>query len=243
MYTKLAVGFLAVFVIAAVVISLLRRTAYSTVGRLGKLMLQRDDYRIFVGVPCAAPKEWAVATRHGEDRLNVQGYGPLSISEVRAFAVAYTNGQVLDCELCGLPLPKGLQGLYPTARADSDVLHLDDLEAGKVFIQVTYGPSPTRPRERGHYSTALKNLSAERIRVRRFAGYTPRGTGWLLSTVTRQFYSADEFREWYGLGSSEWIEPGQTVTDSNNYGSPPVLWAYYCETASGERFVAGGVLE
>jgi hypothetical protein len=61
--------------------------------------------------------------------------------------------------------------------------------------------------------------------------------------VPKQFYSAAEFREWYGLGSSEWIEPGQAVSDPNNYGSPPVLWAYYCELASGQQFIAGGALE
>jgi hypothetical protein len=207
------------------------------------LIVQRPDYRIFIGVPFATPKEWAVATRQGNDSLEVKGYGTLRVSDVRAFAVAYANGQLLDLEACGLPLPDGLDGLSPSSRADSDVMRLDDLKPGRAYIQITYQPSATHPRDRSHYATTLKNISTERIRVHRFAGYAEQGDSWRLFTVTRQFYSADEFREWYGFGSSNWIEPGQAVTDHNNYGSPPMLWAYYCESASGRQFIAGGILE
>jgi hypothetical protein len=183
------------------------------------------------------------AKRRREDILDVEGYGTTQIPDVRAFAVAYANRQLVDCELCGLPLPEGLHGLSPASRADSDVLRLDDLEAGKAFIQVRYAPSASRPQDQTYYATTLQNLSTERIRVLRFGGYRRSGKHWKLATVTRQFYSADEFREWYGLGSAEWIEPGQAVTDPENYGSRPVLWAYYCESASGKPFVVGGTLE
>jgi hypothetical protein len=220
-----------------------RRDVNSPASRLSRLIVQRPDYQIFVGVPLATPAGWAAATHHGEGLLNVQGYGILSVSDVRAFVVAYTNGQLLDYEPCGLPLPENLSGLSPASQADSDLLRLDDLEPGRAYIQITYGPSATRQRDRSYYATTLKNISTDRVRVRRFAGYSRSAGGWRLSTVTRQFYSAEEFCEWYGLGSSKWIEPGQAVTDPNNYGSPPVLWAYYCESASGKQFVAGGILE
>jgi hypothetical protein len=234
----------AVALLVAFAVSMKMRTdARSPAGRLARLIVQRPDYLIFVGVPFATPKEWAPATRQSEDSLNVQGYGTFRVSDVRAFAVAYANGQLLDSEPCGLPLPKTLDGLSPASQADSDVLRLDDLELGRVYIQITYEQSATHPRDRSYYATTLKNISTERIRVHRFAGYTRSGDRWRLFTITRQFYSAHEFREWYGLGSSEWIEPGQVATDPNNYGSPPVLWAYYCESASGKQFVAGGVLE
>jgi len=220
-----------------------RRGLRSPAVRLSNLIAQRPDYLIFIGVPFAAPKEWSAATRQGADSLAAGSYGAVRISEVRAFIVAYANGQMLDCERCGLPLPEGLDGLSPALRAESDSLLPGDLEQGRAYVQITYGPSATRPKDRNHYATTLKNISAERIRVHRFAGYRRSGKGWRLATVTRQFYSAEEFREWYGLGPSEWLEPGQAVTDPNNYGAPPVLWAYYGETASGKQFVAGGALK
>lgn len=245
MYTKIfgALIIAVVLLVAFIVNMTWRRGVSSTTSRLGKLIAQRSDYQIFVGVPFANPKEWAVATPQGTDSLSVKGYGSLPVSDVRAFAVAYANGQLVDLESCGLPLPQGLKGLFPSSRRDSDILHLDDLKPGEAYIQITYEPSVTRPRNRNYYATTLKNISTERIRVHRFAGYKRNGEGWKLSTVTRQFYSAEEFREWYGLGSGNWIEPGQAVTDHNNYGSPPVLWAYYCESASGRQFITGGVLE
>lgn len=220
-----------------------RQKRDSAADRLRRLVVQRADYQILIGVPLADPKDWAAATPKGQDDLEVEGFGILHVTEVRAFAVAYPNGQLVDSELCGLLWPKNLSGLRPASRAVSDVLHPDELKPGSDYILVSYGPSTTRPRERSYYTTTLKNISAERVRILRFAGYRQTGDSWSLSTVTKRFYSADEFREWYGLGPNEWIEPGQTVGDPNNYGTPPVLWAYYCETASGKHFVTGGVLE
>jgi hypothetical protein len=245
MHAKIIVALIVTIVLPVAFVASMtrRRSVQPPADRLSRLIAQRSDFQIFVGVPFTTPKEWAAATRQGEDLLNVQGYGTLRVSDVRAFAVAYPNGQLLDFEPCGLALPKGLDGLSPASRADSDVLHLNDLEPGRAFIQITYGPCATRPLKRSYYATTLKNISTERIRVHRFAGYARSGEGWKLFTVTRQFYSAAEFREWYGLASSMWIEPGQAVTDPNNYGSPPVLWAYYCESESGKHFVSGGVLE
>jgi len=226
-----------------VVNSARKQPVLSQTNRLSRLIAQRNDFRIFVGVPLAAPKRWAVARNVGGALLNVEEFGNVPAADVHAFAVAYPSGQLVDSELCGLPLPKNSHGLFPAGQAASDSIRDEDLEIGRGYIRVSYGPSSTRPQDHGYYSTTLKNISSERIQVKRFAGYQRSGKVWNLATVTRQFYSAEEFREWYGVVSSDWIEPGQAVTDLNNYGSRPVLWAYYCQSVSGKEFVAGGVLE
>src|SRR5215203_5903649 len=115
MSSKIIVALVVVgILLAAFVLSRTRRRdVNSPTGRLSTLIAQRPDYQILVGVPFAKPKEWAVATRQGEDILNVQGYGTLRVSDVRAFAVAYANGQLLDCEPYGLPLPENLSLLSP----------------------------------------------------------------------------------------------------------------------------------
>ena len=33
------------------------------------------------------------------------------------------------------------------------------------------------------------------------------------------------------------------MTDPNNYGSPPVMWAYYCEVEGGKKLLTGGIIE
>lgn len=211
--------------------------------RLRALAAERDDYSVLVGVPLSSPVKWATVTKIDNDTLSVDGCGSLPLSDVRAFIVAYPNGQLLDCNAGGLALPEGISGLSPSADADRDTLELADLELGKQYVKVKYGSSTSRPRDPNYYSTIVTNISNERIKVYRFAGYTKTSSGWTLFTVTNKFYSAEEFREWYGLRTNEWILPGESVNDPNNYGSRPVLWAYYCESESGKRFIAGSVLQ
>ncbi len=210
--------------------------------RLRTLAAERGDYTILVGVPLSSPTEWAAVTKVDDDSLSVDGHGTLSLSDVRAFIVAYPNGQLVDYNGSGLPLPEGITGLSPSGDTDRDILQLADLRAGGQYIQIKYGRSTSRPNDHNHYSTTLTNISNEKIKINRFAGYTKTSRGWKLTTVTNKFYSAQEFQEWYGLGSDQWILPGQLASDANNYGSPPVLWAYYCESESGKQFIAGAVL-
>jgi hypothetical protein len=212
-------------------------------GRLTVLADQRLDYQILIGVPPERPTSWAVASRVAAGTVTMEGRGVVPLAAVTAFVVAYPNGQVVDCELAGLRGPAGMTGLSPGRNRDNDLLLPADLDEGKEHVAVKHGKSGRRPGTRGHYSTTLTNLSGRRIRVLRFAGYARTAQGWRLHTVTGAMYSAREFREWYGLGQKEWLGPGESATDPNNYGGPPMLWAYYCLAEDGTEFVAGGLLE
>ncbi len=240
--------FLALIIVAVSVVSwvaFVRRNSQAqsrNAERLRRLVAQRDDYAIRIGVPLASPARWMPVTDSSSTSLTLDDGSVVSYSNVRAFVVTYPNGQLVDCESCGLPLPAGITGLWPSSDPDRDLLQLTDLESGKQFIQVTYGPCETNPNDPDQYSTTLKNISQEPVRVDRFAGYTKTSHGWQLSTVTRKFYTAEEFQEWYGLGKAQWIQPGESASDPNNYGGRPLLWAYYCESASGVQFVAGEIL-
>ncbi len=245
----IGVLFAAGLVVTAVILFSRRQSessALTTTGpghRLAVLARQRSDYRILVGVPADAPARWAPASRVTDSAVEVEGYGAIPLAEVRAFVVSYPNGQVLDCEPAGLPSPAGLTGLTRGRGEDDDLLRPEDLEEGRKYIEVKYGRSELAPGDPNRYSTTLVNISGQRIKVLRFAGYKRTREGWKLSTVTGSFYSAEEFRAWYGLGKSAWIAPGEAAADPNNYGSPPVLWAYYCRAEDGKEFIAGGVLE
>jgi hypothetical protein len=211
--------------------------------RLAVLARQRSDYRILVGVPPAEPAHWAVAAAVTEQTVRVEGHGDIPLAEVKAFIVAYPHGQVIDCELVDLPWPDGMTGLSPGQRRYPHVLQLADLREGQKYIQVRYGRSLLRPHDRHHYSTTLTNISGQRVRVLRFAGYARTREGWMLNSVSGTFYSAQEFREWYGLGQEELLDPGESACDPNNYGGIPGLWAYYCQAEDGKKFIAGDVLE
>lgn len=201
--------------------------------RLAVLTRNRPNYRVLIGLPPGRPVSWAVASRVDDDIVTVEGRGEIPLADVRAFAVMYANGLAVDCELAGLPLPPGMTGRSPR-------LQLDDLEEGRKYVRVTYGSSGF-PEELDHYSTIVTNVSRQRVRVLKFASYARTPDGWRLNTATGTYYTAQDFRQWYGRG--DWLVPEEAADDNNNWGGPPILWAYFCEAEDGKKFVAGGVLE
>jgi hypothetical protein len=167
----------------------------------------------------------------------------LDLSEVTAYFVAYPSGALADYRCPNeLPVPEWVRFPDDSGPPDRDRLTATDLKEGESHVRVEFGTSTSEPRSRHHYSTTLTNVSGKRVRVLKFAGYTKAGNAFFLNTITSRFFTAEDFKEWYGQ-KGEWIEPGQSVSDPNNYGSPPVLWAYYCEAEDGRKFLTGGIIE
>jgi hypothetical protein len=234
----------AVIGLAVVILLRARGTARDTPGeRLLAHWRDRNDYRIFVGMPVAEPTDWVEVVRVSDPSVTLADSGVVGLSAVTAYLVTYPSGTLVDyCAPSYLPLPAWVGGLRPAAVHEHDELTLADLQVGQSLVRVTFGQSTARPESPSHYSTTLTNVSNKRIRVLKFAGYSRMGKAFRLNTVSGQFYSASEFREWYAQ-RGDWIGPGESVTDSNNYGSPPVLWAYYCEAEGGQKFVTGRAIE
>jgi hypothetical protein len=113
-----------------------------------------------------------------------------------------------------------------------------DLKVGKNFLDIQHHRN-RKDRQKPYYSTSITNRSTEKIRIDRFGTYTQKGQLLVLHSITGGFFSRQQFQEWYDLGQSEWIDPGQVVTDSNNHSNLDAYWGYFGTTASGERFVAG----
>jgi hypothetical protein len=214
--------------------------------RLAAHIAAARDYAFWIGVPLANPSRYARAEPR-DGGLAIDG-ATVDLGAVRSWLVVYANGEPLDFGGRKLSLPPGVTaGLAPQADASASARGdetVDDaaLAAGARWIRVTHGPSLVKPNSTTHYATTLENVSRERVRVVRFGGYRRVGGTWTLHTVTGGLYDAAQFRAWYGLADA-WIEPGRSATDPNNYGGPHPLWAYFCETQSGESFVAGAVRE
>ena len=209
--------------------------------------------RIFVPNMSGATPRWVQVTEVNDRQVQLlapptQGYSiSCAITDVRCFYVCDPSGQLLHTEWINksdwhsLP-PDILKQLKSKLAADTS-LTLNQLEHGKQFIEVSYGASDQPADDRySCYSTSIKNISSNKIQITRFGGYSPRDAAWQLNSVTGDFYTADQFKEWYGQ-KAEYLLPGETVCDASNWGNPPVLWAYYGITDTGESFVAGKALE
>ena len=203
----------------------------------------REDYRLFVGVPPANPTDWAEVTRIDDSSVTFRNSPALDLSVVSAFFVAYPGGALADWQRTnGLALPDWVTFPNESGPPDHDRLVVADLKQGRSLVRVDFGKSTSKPKSPHHYSTILTNVSGRRVRVLKFAGYTKDKNGFSLNTITSRFFTAEDFKEWYGQ-AGEWIGPGQSLTDPNNYGSPPCLWAYYCMAEDGEAFLTGGVIK
>ncbi len=118
------------------------------------------------------------------------------------------------------------------------ILNLQELKIGKNFLTIRHTKTP-EDRHKPYYSTIITNRSVEKIRIDRFATYVRTGKVLVLHSITGGFFNRQQFQEWYDLRHSQWLEPGQIVTDPNNHSNLGVYWAYFGTTASGQKFTAG----
>ena len=196
---------------------------------------------MYVGMPPEAPVTWMRAAAIDESGVKLDDGRQLKLAEVTAYFVAYPSKTVVDYKSpTALALPQWVNELQSSTVADVNKLTLDNLKDGNALIRVTYGKSTARPSSPNYYSTTLSNHSNKRVRVLKFGGHIPQGGQFVMSNAARRFYTADEFMEWYGQ-KGRWIEPGQSVTDPNNYGGRPMLWAYYVEIEGGQKCWTGRV--
>jgi len=234
------VAVLAVMAIFAVVV-MRGRAQKGLGGRLLQHSRDRTDYLMYVGMPREAPASWVGVAAIDDSGVTLDDGRRLKLGEVTAYFVAYPSKNLVDYESpTGLSVPAWVNGLRPDPVGDSSNLTLDDLNEGNALIRVTYGKSTAHPSSPIYYSTTLTNFSNKRVRVLKFGGYFPQGRTFVMRNAAGRFYTTDEFMEWYGQ-KGRWIEPGQSVTDPNNYGSRPMLWAYYVEVEGGQRCWAGEV--
>ena len=237
------IGVVAVVILVATLVAILiRLRPQSDSGRrLVKHWRDRKGYLMFVGMPPEAPATWVRVAAIDESEVTLHGGRRLKLSEITAYFVTYPSKTIFDYRSpTALPVPEWVNGLQTTALTETDTLTLDDLKDGKALVRVAYGKSTSQPSSPDHYSTTLTNLSYKRVRVLKFGGYAPQNRTFLMMNAARRFYTAEEFKEWYGQ-KGEWIGPGQSVKDPNNYGSRPMLWAYYLEVQGGQRCWTGEV--
>lgn len=132
----------------------------------------------------------------------------------------------------------------PTDSLEEDRLSEADLAERTSIVRVEFGPSTRADstESRRFHSTRPTNFSTERVRLLRFGGYSKQGDHFELNTTTGGSFTATDFTEWHGV-QGEWIEPGASVVDPNDFGTPPTMWTYYCETESRRCFVTGGIIK
>jgi hypothetical protein len=202
-------------------------------------------YQTFVRMAYAHPPEWSVVANADARGFTLETGVFCPLSAVDAFLLAYPSGEIMEVDgKMPARLPSGISYIDISPERSTDELSLSDLTEGHTFLRVTHDKGPVcRPHARpDDYITSLCNISAEPVRVQRFAGFRLMDNGrYRISTITGNWFTEEQFRAWYGCWDREWLAPGQTVADLYNYGgSSNGFWAYEIVTASGQQLTAGG---
>lgn len=212
------------------------QTDNSAARRLSRYIRQQRPYHFYVTTHEGDPRTWLIAVPVDEKTLALEGGERISVHQVRSFLIGYPSGEILDSEAPFLPLP---DGLHYIEEAEEPVVHFiesSDFRDGSQYVDIRFGEHPENAEYSFRYATWFTNKSAHKLRVLKFGAYAPEGRKYRLHTISDTFFTAEQFRNWYGM-DGEWIMPGETVCDPNNYGGSGCLWAYWCETSEGKQFI------
>ncbi|HEY3415557.1 MAG TPA: hypothetical protein VGM23_01620 [Armatimonadota bacterium] len=209
--------------------------------RLLHYLQDRKSLQAFIGMPPSSPRQWVKVVRVDSGKLRCKDSQLVDPKAIQSFIVAYSNGELLDCERPLFPWPSGIHEPEQQQQV-ADTITLEELNAGERFARLAHSPSTMPKVDKHYYSTTLTNIISQRIKVIKFAAYLRDDCGvFRLRTITGGYFTAEQFRAWYGLDEREWLEPGQSATDPENYGGPGALWVYFCRTETGEDFAVGAV--
>jgi hypothetical protein len=194
---------------------------------------------VYVGWPLKEPTEWKKAKLYDKNHLELEDGTKVNPDEVHSRLIVYPTHEVMDGTNLFSPLPPGLTFLEPKTTS-KELLTLDStqVEYGKLVCRVSNGQFRKNSQGQQIYTTTLRNISGQRIRILKFAGFRRAEKKYVLSTVTGDYYSTDQFIAWYAAPQDGWISPGTQVADENNYGGSDGIWAYFGETEDGNHFIA-----
>ncbi len=239
---KKIIAIIAILIVMYLIIDFFKRNKSPINEKLMAYVAQKRDYKIYFGWPLKKPIKWVKMKKIVDNFFILDGLSEKITFDqrVKSFIVCYPSGELIDTENQFYPLPKGVYYMNYRTKQVEDYLTQNALENGKRYLSIYFNKSMIHPNDPNYFTTTLKNISSYKIKVIQFGGYIQDGDKWSLNNVSGDFYTEKQFREWYGLNTNTWILPKESVSDPNNYGAG--LWAYYCQTETGEKFIAGKIV-
>ncbi len=151
-------------------------------------------------------------------------HGPAE-SITRDYVVVYPNGEILEnlANTKDLPLGTHYIPFVPHKVVKMPKCIIDDPR-----VKIVHEPSAYH--QQGRYCTKLTNTGDIPFKVNRFSAFRKRGffSGYRLSTVSNDWFSHEQFTCWFNA-KSQWILPGSTVADQDNYGFGNGYWVFEIE--------------
>lgn len=167
----------------------------------------------------------------------------LQQTQFNSFIVLNPDGQIMDGENEFEPLPKGAYYIEDRKLIDQTPLpYLKEINFEPEFLKIENLVSPFHKFDNSLYSTRITNTGTIDFKINRFSAFSKNFLNKirkrpLHSTIVDGWFNNNDFIHWYGL-RSEWIKPGDSVSDHRNYGNR-CIWVYEVKTQDGRIYWIG----
>jgi len=198
--------------------------------------------RYYLSLEDGSAWRWREVFSSKPNELHTDDDKPISLNIARAFIVTYASGEVLATSIpqpSPAKLPEGTFFARPTHEGAGATLTDEDVAQASADVRVEFGAVRTSKGRGNIYETRVINKGSAPIRITHFGAYSKRGETWTLNTIVEGFFTAEQFREWYGAAGDGWLAPGASGADRENYGAD-CLWVYFYETREGQMGKAIG---
>ena len=181
--------------------------------KLSTYIRKEQEFQIFIR---SKSGEW--------ETYDPMTHGPAE-SITSGYVVAYANGEVVENSVNADDLPPNTHYI---SVVPYKLVKMPECAADDPRVKIVHEPSAYH--QHGRYCTKLTNTCDIPFKVNRFSFFSKKGIfrSYRLSTISNDWFSHEQFMCWYNA-KSEWIPPGSTVADQDNYGFGNGYWVFEIE--------------
>jgi hypothetical protein len=156
------------------------------------------------------------------------------ISKLNKFIISYRNGDFVYGNFDFRSYPEQISWMREIP-ATGITIDKNTLITGNHLAEISFSSSPIFGKDSNYYETKIKNISSVKFKVINFGGFLKDANNkYQLNTITNNYFSDNDFQNWYMRSGQIWIYPNEIVSDPINYGGAQNNWAYQIETETGE---------
>ena len=197
----------------------------------------QDRFRFFFQID----DNWIEAKFHKDNFYSIENKE--IIEKINNYVITYRNGNFAFENSDFKNYPEQVNWIVET-EPKTISLNKELLVSGNHLVEISFFPSPILYKNQDYYETKIKNVSSKKFKVLKFGGFQKNENGtYLLNTITNDFFSAQDFQNWYLDSEKLWINPKEIISDPINYGGAMNNWAYQVETESGDTLWISSIKE
>lgn len=175
-----------------------------------------------------------------DDAYFITDKGKVKKTKIKRYCVVYPSGEILNISHNLLNIPQNAYWIDDNDIQDFKELSESEviLNSQDVLIQIKESKNP----QMVYFTTEITNNMNCKLFPIAFGGYIKKDGVYVLDNVINTAYSDVQFINWYNC-RNEYLTPGETVSDPNNYGGDDSYWIYIFKTENGDIIKVGKYID